>query len=235
MSGTRVIITGANRGLGLEFTRQFLAAGDRVFALARRPQASADLEALAIAHPESLATARVDVTDDALIAAAREAMPPGWGGVDVLINNAGTYGSKDPTIETLEIDELQHLIDVNTAGAIRMARRFLPDLNRGTSPRVVNITSLMGSLKDNSSGRAWSYRISKAALNMATRNMAHELASRGITAVAMHPGWVKTDMGGPNAPLSIPDAVTSMVATIRGLGEDDGGRFIDREGHDLPW
>jgi NAD(P)-dependent dehydrogenase (short-subunit alcohol dehydrogenase family) len=233
--GLRVIVTGANRGLGLEFSRQFLAAGDRVVALARDPGSSTDLDAIARAHPDTLTVGRVDVADDALIRAARAALPPSWGGVDVLINNAGTYGSKDPTLETLEIDELHRLFDINATGPIRMTRAFLAELRRGSSPRIVNITSLMGSIKDNTSGGAWAYRVSKTALNMVTRNMAHELAPRGVITVAMHPGWVRTDMGGPNAPLSIHDAVTSMVATIRSLDMERAGAFLDRDGHHLPW
>jgi NAD(P)-dependent dehydrogenase (short-subunit alcohol dehydrogenase family) len=231
----RVVVSGAGRGLGLEFTRQFLAAGDSVIACARRPDDSAELQALAEAHNDALTLARVDVTDGDLLAAAASLTGTRWDGVDVLVNNAGTYGSRDSSLESLDADELHRLIEVNTLGPLRSTRAFLRLLRRGDRPCIVNVTSLMGSIGDNTSGGSWAYRISKAALNMATRNTAHELHSYGIIAVAMHPGWVRTDMGGESAPLGVREAVESMVSTIRRLDTGDSGMFVDRDGNRLPW
>lgn len=232
---SRVVVNGASRGLGLEFTRQFLAAGDSVLACARRPDSSAELQALAKAHTDTLTLARVDVADGDLLAAAASLAGARWDGVDVLLNNAGTYGSRDSSLESLDPDELHRLIDVNTLGPLRSTRAFLPLLRRGDRPRVVNVTSLMGSIGDNTSGGSWAYRISKAALNMATRNTAHELHQYGITAVALHPGWVRTEMGGESAPLGVREAVASMLSTIRRLDTGMSGTFVDRDGNRLPW
>lgn len=234
-AGTRAVVTGAGRGLGLEFTRQLLAAGAEVFALARKPDRSPGLESLQEAHPRALRVARADVTDEALIGAAHEAIRSVWDGIDLLINNAGTYGRHDATLSSLDRDELIGVFDVNVLGPLRVTRILLDLIRRGRSPRVVNLSSLMGSIADNHSGGSWAYRISKAALNMATRNLAHELTPLGIVAVALHPGWVRTDMGGENAPLAPQEAVEAMLATIGRLGPDQAGRFLDRNGHPLPY
>jgi NAD(P)-dependent dehydrogenase (short-subunit alcohol dehydrogenase family) len=230
----RIVLTGASRGLGLEFTRRWLEAGHRVFALSRTAGGS-ELESLARAHPGGLHRAACDVADDASVAAAARAVGRVWDGVDLLLNNAGTYGDGDATIETVDLDEVRRVFEVNALGPIRVTRAFLPLLRRGTSPRVVQITSLMGSIADNESGGAWAYRLSKAALNMATRNLAHELGAHSILGVAIHPGWVRTDMGGPQAPLAVGESVAAMIRTIDALAPGDTGRFLDLDGDALPW
>ncbi|UCF67590.1 MAG: SDR family oxidoreductase [Acidobacteriota bacterium] len=231
----RVVITGAGRGLGLEFTRQYLAAGAGVFALARHPDASTGLQALLTAHPDRLRTAEADVTDGPLIAAAHDAVRSQWEGIDVLINNAGTYGPHEATLQSLDLGEVRDVLEINTYGPIRVTTALLDLVRLGTHPRVVNITSLMGSIGDNTSGGSWAYRISKAALNMVTRNMAHELTPLGIAVIALHPGWVRTDMGSHRAPLEAPESVREMISTISQLTLEQGGRFLDRTGHPLPW
>ncbi|MDH3285231.1 MAG: SDR family oxidoreductase [Acidobacteriota bacterium] len=231
----RVLISGTSRGIGLEFTRQFLAAGDEVYALARAPERSDGLLALGEAHPGTLHVGRVDVSDRRLIGAAHEAVRKVWDGVDLLINNAGTYGSRDSKLDTLDLDEVRAVMETNAMGPLNMVHGFLDLLRRGQNPRLVNMTSLMGSIKDNTSGGAWSYRISKAALNMVSRNLSHELSPLGVVTIVMHPGWVQTDMGGSTAPLPLQEAASSMVRTIRRLGAEHNGAFLDRDGNQLPW
>ncbi len=231
----RALITGASRGLGLEFVRQWLDRGDTVFALARRPERSAGLEELARAHGERLALVECDVADDASVTASRRAVARRTDRLDLLVNNAGVYSKAEVALESLDFGELRSVFEVNVIGALRTAREFLPLLRQGRFPRLVQITSLMGSIDDNHSGGTWAYRISKAALNMATRNLAHALQKDGITAVALHPGWVRTDMGGKSAPLSPGEAVAGLIATIDRLTAQQSGGFFGRDGAPCPW
>ena len=229
------LVTGAGRGLGLEFTRQWLERGDTVFALARRPVKSAGLEELARKHGDRLKRVECDVAEDASVAAARRTVAGKADRLDLLVNNAGVYSKQDAALESIDFGEMRRVFEINLIGVLRTAREFLPLLRKGRSPRLVQITSLMGSIDDNRSGGTWAYRISKAAVNMATRNLAHALAKDGITAVALHPGWVRTDMGGASAPLLPKDAVASLIATIDRLTPKQAGGFFGRDGEPCPW
>jgi NAD(P)-dependent dehydrogenase (short-subunit alcohol dehydrogenase family) len=231
----RILLTGAGRGLGLEFTRQWLKRGDMVFALARRPDQSAGLTELSRAHAETLRLQPCDVADDASVETARHAVEAVWPQIDIVLNNAGIYGRRDATLETLDLDDVRGVLEVNTLGPLRITRAFLPLLRKGRAPKLAHITSLMGSLADNSSGGAWAYRISKTALNMVARNIAHEVGPMGIVSVVLHPGWVKTDMGGPRAPLPVAESIASLIATIDALKPPHNGAFLDREGKPVPW
>lgn len=234
-STRRVLITGTSRGLGLEFTRQYLERGDRVFAMLRHPGESKELDALAAKFPERLTQIAGDVTDDPSIEAARAKVASATGALDILINNAGTYPKSGGGLADLDLAEIRSVYDVNAVGPLRVTRAFLALLKKGSGPRVIGITSLMGSIEDNSSGGSWAYRMSKAALNMANRNLAIDLRGDGIACVVLHPGWVRTDMGGPNAPLTPQESVASMIRTIDALTPEKSGGFYDREGQPLPW
>ncbi|HEU5180097.1 MAG TPA: SDR family oxidoreductase [Candidatus Polarisedimenticolia bacterium] len=228
----RVVITGASRGLGLEFTRRYLEAGEEVFALARAPERSRALMGMA---GDRLVCVACDVGDEASIQTAFTEVAAKTDGIDLLLNNAATYGSHDDRLPTLKADEMLQVFMVNTLGPILMTREFLPLLREGKNPKVVHITSLMGSIEDNRGGGKYSYRVSKVGLNMASRNMALELAGDRIISVVIHPGWVRTEMGGMGAPLSIDEAVGSMIKTIAGLSQKHSGQFVDRHGKPAPW
>lgn len=231
----RVLVTGASRGIGLEYARQWLAAGARVFGLARDPEGSAGLTELAARYPKGLMAVRCDVADDASVAAARRQVGAATDGLEILINNAGILGPRED-LASLDLDRVRRTIEVNALGPLRVTRAFLDLLRAGERPRrIVNMTSLMGSIDDNRSGDAYAYRLSKAALNMATRSLAIDLAADDIVAVALHPGWVRTDMGGESARVAVADAVASLRDTIESLGMDRSGNFYDREGQPLPW
>jgi NAD(P)-dependent dehydrogenase (short-subunit alcohol dehydrogenase family) len=231
----RVLVTGASRGIGLEYARQWLEAGARVFALARDPEGSDGLEKLASRHPDALVAVRCDVAEDDSVAGARRRVGEETGGLEILINNAGVMGSHED-LATLDLDRMRRTFDVNAVGPIRVTRAFLDLLRAGDRPRrIVNMTSLMGSIDDNRSGDAYAYRMSKAALNMATRSMAVDLSGDGIVAVVLHPGWVQTDMGGPSARTPVDEAVASLIRTIQSLGMDRSGGFYDKDGQPLPW
>ena len=231
----RLLVTGANRGLGLEFTRSWLAAGHRVFALARRPGDSPGLTDLIRRFPDHLHPVTCDVADDDSVTAAGTAVGALTDALDLILNGAGIIGSPGARLGALDFDEMRRVFETNSLGPLRVTRTFLPLLRRGTRPVVVHLTSLMGSIADNGSGGAWAYRLSKAALNMASRNLSHELAPDGIPSVVLHPGWVQTDMGGPGAPLPVAEAVAALTRTIERLTPEESGAFLDRDGRHLPW
>jgi NAD(P)-dependent dehydrogenase (short-subunit alcohol dehydrogenase family) len=231
----RILITGGKRGLGLEFARQWLARGDEVVVLARRPESSRDLVDLARLHPGALTTLNCDVASDASVESARRHVERSRDRLDLLVNNAGIIGKEGVSIDGIDLEEARDLLEVNTLGPLRVCRAFVPLLRNGANPRIVHLTSLMGSIDDNRSGGYWGYRMSKAALNMASRNLAHALEKDGIVSVVLHPGWVRTEMGGPQAPLSATEAVASMIRTIDDLTLRHSGGFFDRVGKPCPW
>lgn len=231
----RIVLTGASRGLGLEFTRLWLDAGHHVFALARSATRSAGLAALAPKHPGALHVADMDVADDASVAAAAERIAGTWDAFDLLLNNAGIYGPTGGDVAGLDFDACRQIFEVNTLGPLRVTRALLPLLRRGREPKLVHMTSNMGSISDNSSGGSYPYRMSKTALNMASRNLAHDLQGDGIPSIVLHPGWVRTDMGGPGAPLTIAESVSAMARTIDHFTVEHSGGFYDRNGERLAW
>jgi NAD(P)-dependent dehydrogenase (short-subunit alcohol dehydrogenase family) len=221
-----VVITGANRGLGLEFARQYSAAGWDVIGTARRPEAAEELEAFGVR------VMQLDVTDQGSVdrlARDLESQP-----IDLLINNAGIFPMA-ATIPEIDFADISRTLDVNTIGPMRVTRALLPNLRRGEAKMIVNITSNLGSIANNTGGRFYGYRESKAALNMFTRSLAAELRDEGFTCVVMNPGWVQTDMGGPSAPLEAPESIAGMRAVIDRLTPADSGTFWTHEGQQMPW
>lgn len=215
-------VTGANRGLGLEFCKQLLAAGHTVYGLCRNPEKATELNAL----QGDLTVLAADVSsEDSLKSAASK-----LGAVDVLINNSGVFGERGQGLSSLSIEAIQGVMDVNVYGVIRAVRSFLPALKQGQEKKIVNISSLMGSIDDNSSGGCYGYRISKAGVNMLTKTIGHELSGDGFTVIALHPGWVQTDMGGAGAPLTPEDSISAMLKTVASKGVGDSGGFFDRHG-----
>lgn len=225
------VVTGANRGLGLELTKQLLHSGQTVRAVCRNPEGAAELKSFAEAHPETLTVCAGDVTNEGSLEASGTRLEH----VDVLINNAGVIGQSEADLASLSIDEMNHVFDVNVFGIIRSVRSYLPLLKKGQIKKIANITSLMGSIAGNSSGGRTSYRVSKAAVNMLTKNLSYELGAEGMTVIALHPGWVRTDMGGAHAPLTPEESVSAMLATIEAKGKEANGGFFDRNGEVLPY
>jgi NAD(P)-dependent dehydrogenase (short-subunit alcohol dehydrogenase family) len=221
-----VLITGANRGLGLEFARQYAGAGWTVIATARNPANAADLNALGVR------VVALDVTDQESI--DKLARTLGDAPVDLLINNAGIFPRVGTLAET-DFDTVARTYAVNTIGPMRVTRALLPNLRRGEMKTVVSITSGLGSITDNTSGRFYGYRESKAALNMFTRSLAAELRDEGFTCVVISPGWVQTDMGGPNASLTPKESITGMRAVIARLTPAATGTYWNYNGETIPW
>jgi NAD(P)-dependent dehydrogenase (short-subunit alcohol dehydrogenase family) len=232
MTDQRIVVTGANRGLGLEFVRRYLEAGHRVLAAARDPDSAPALRELAAGHGDRAFVARCDVGDSRSIAELADAVP--WDSIDLLVNNAGVFGGEERSLEAIDFEDMERTFRINSLGPLRVTRALLPWLVRARG-KVAHVTSKMGSIDDNTSGGRYSYRMSKAALNMAVRSLGYEFTEQGLCTFVIHPGWVQTDMGGPAAPLGIEESVASMIDTIAARTPADNGLFFDRDGQRLPW
>jgi NAD(P)-dependent dehydrogenase (short-subunit alcohol dehydrogenase family) len=230
----RVLVTGANRGLGLELVRQQLARGDRVIATARKPGQAHELTRLALANPGRLHILPLDTARPATVTELVKELALVTDALDTLVNNAGMLVSGE-AFGALEAKNLQDTFATNVVGATLLTQAATPLLEKGDAPRVLNISSILGSLALRDSFCTPSYCISKAALNMVTRLLAPELAGRGIVLACANPGWVKTDMGGSGAELAIGDAVRDLLAILDGLTPAQSGQFLAAGGKTLPW
>ena len=221
-----VLITGANRGLGLEFARQFKARGYHVIGTARKPEQAQALRKLG-AQVEQL-----DVADDASAQALgkRLAGQP----IDILINNAGIIGSSSTSITNLNFSKMVQTYQINALGPMRVTQALYKNLVQGKGRKIIDITSMMGSISMNFGG-AYDYRASKAALNMLTNTLAKELGKDGFICVVLHPGWVQTDMGGSSAPVTPGESISGMIKVIDGLTDASNGKFYDYTGKELSW
>jgi NAD(P)-dependent dehydrogenase (short-subunit alcohol dehydrogenase family) len=231
MATNTYVITGTSRGIGLQMTRELLASGNTVLALARKPESSKGLTELKERNPDRLQIYAVDVTSDRDVSAFVTKLNTNTK-VDVLINNAGIYGDGED-FEKLSLDSVLQTIETNSVSPMRVTRALLPYLKKSSSPKVIHITSLMGSIGDNTGGGSYGYRMSKAALNMFNKSFAIEYPE--ITAIVMHPGWVQTDMGGSNAPTKVEDSAKGILAVCAKATKRDSGKFFDFEGDELPW
>lgn len=221
------LITGANRGIGLEMTTQALKLGLCVIATCRDPASATELSTL----EGSLEVHALDVTDDASINAVAKKL--GRMKLDALINNAG-YMATQQSVEDMDYEEWMTSFAINSIAPWRVSVAFANRLEASSCARVATISSQMGSLARAGSDRV-AYRSSKAAANMAMRTLALEWEPRGITVCMLHPGWVKTDMGGNNANLGVHDSAAGLLEVIDGLTLKDTGRFLDYEGKTMPW
>ncbi len=222
-----LFITGANRGIGLALLRIFAADGWRIHACYRQPDKAKALKAVAGA----IRLHRVDVTDGLRVASlARELADEA---IDVLVNNAGIYGPRTGFSET-DYDDWLKVLAVNTLAPLRLVERFVEHVGRSERKLVINVSSRMGSISQNSGG-AYIYRSSKAALNAVTKGLSADLAARGITVVAVHPGWVQTDMGGAGADIPAETSAAGLRQVIEGLSAKQSGRFLNYDGEEIPW
>lgn len=229
-----LLITGANRGIGLEFCKQYAAAGWRVLACCREPDKADALKQLAAHHPNLIQLHALDVTDHAQI--ERLARTLADEAIDLLINNAGVYPVADRRgFGHTDYAEWMAAFNINTMAPLKMVEAFVEQIARSQLKLIVTITSQMGSVDDNSSGGSYLYRSSKAAANMVVKSLAVDLKGRGITSVAFNPGWVKTDMGGPNAMIGVEQSVADMRKVIARLTLADTGKFIGNDGVVIPW
>lgn len=233
------LVTGANRGIGLEWVRHLAEPVEQLFVTCRRPDEAEALARLAEAHPATIEVFGLDVSDPEAIERAAARVRDRAGRLDLLINNAGINGGgKNDRFAEVDPETMMEVFRVNAAGPHLLAQAFAELLRAGAAQMpavIVNVTSQLGSIA-NTQRDAWNtYKASKAALNMCTRLQAAALRDDGVIAVAMHPGWVRTDMGGANARLSTEESVEGMIEVVVNLSLDDTGQFLTHDGRELPW
>jgi len=229
-----LLVTGSNRGLGLEWVHQYAQDGWRVHASCRHPAEAGELRSLAKRYP-NISIHRLDTThQDEIQALATELREQA---VDVLINNAGVYLEKfdDALGARLSYDDWLHTFKVNTLGAVRMTEAFVDHVARSERRLIVAISSHMGSIAEISEPGSYYYRSSKAALNAAMKGLSVELRRRGVGVLLLHPGWVQTRMGGPGARISTAESVAGMRALVEKFNLDDTGRFFRYNATEIPW
>jgi len=228
-----VIVTGANRGIGLGLVRQLAARGGELVAATRDPDRATELAALAEQSDGRLRVLACDVADDDSV--RRFAGEVGEVAVELLVNNAGVYGGATQSIDGIDFADAVTTYQVNALGPLRVTLALLPNLRRAANAKVVHVTSGMGSIGDNGSGSFYAYRMSKAALNMAAKTLANDLRGDGVTCAVINPGWVRTDMGGPSAAITVDESVTGMLREIDALTLAETGTFRDWKGGTYPW
>jgi NAD(P)-dependent dehydrogenase (short-subunit alcohol dehydrogenase family) len=230
-----ILITGASRGIGREMVEQFLKqdSKNRVIALSMNADKLMDLHR---EYGNRLIAAPISVSEETAKAEIKKLFESGelkGEGLDLLINNAGTYPKEPDDFERVSIDLLQQGFEVNTYAAFRTTQACLPYLKKSKNPVVASITSLMGSISDNTSGGSYAYRMSKAALNMFNKSFSVDHPE--ITAIVFHPGWVQTEMGGSSAPTTVAESASGMLKVLKGLKKSDSGKFFDYEGDPIAW
>ncbi len=224
---TTILITGAGRGIGYELARQSLDKGWKVIGSVRSVEAQREL---AQKLPQ-MAVLNFDVTDHkALEKVANAFHSP----IDVLVNNAGVIGDMPQATLDMDFDGFAKTLAINTLAPLKVTQVFLPLLKQGNNPRLVNISSKMGRMEFSASDRI-AYRASKAALNKITQGLATDLKEEGVTCIAMHPGWVQSDMGGAAADITPAESAAGILAVIQSLSIDDTGKFIDWDGTSRSW
>jgi NAD(P)-dependent dehydrogenase (short-subunit alcohol dehydrogenase family) len=221
------LITGASRGIGLELATQYAADGWTVIACCRNPAAATALAAIPGVEVE-----RLDVTDDASVKAlaAKLAGRP----VDLLFNNAGIYGPRGWQFGKTDFDALREVMETNVYAPVRVAEAFAPNLLAGQQKKIATVSSVMGSIAGGGAGELI-YRTSKTAVNMAMSVIGNALRGQGVTSILFHPGWVRTDMGGPSASIDATTSASGMRKVMESAGPADSGRFFNYDGSTIDW
>lgn len=229
-----VLITGANRGIGLEFVRQYALDGWRIIACCRNPTSADTLNRLVAQHPDRISIFPLDIANYSQIEQLAQTLSGET--IDLLINNAGVYPPKSgDAFGRTDYEAWAHTFAVNTMAPLKMTEAFLQLISRSSLRTIVTITSKMGSIADNRGGGSYIYRSSKAGVNIVMKSLSIDLSPQQITTVLLHPGWVKTDMGGPNGLISAEQSVTGMRRVISNLTFEDSGKFYAFDGQIVPW
>lgn len=230
-----VLVTGANRGLGLEFARQFKEAGYTVIGTAREPGSADELQELLTGEQDRIEQLDVD-SEESVSALAKILQSDGKPvAIDLLINNGAVSGHKGGIAE-LDMDGLIEDLRINSVGPMRVIKHLLPNLRVGRGKQIVSISSQLGSITNANGGSSYGYRASKAALNMLNKHLSVELKDESFTCMVLHPGWVQTRMGGEQAPLTPPESIAGMIKVIESATPDThNGAFLDYKGDPLPW
>ncbi|KEQ18895.1 SDR family oxidoreductase [Endozoicomonas numazuensis] len=225
-----VVVTGANRGLGLEYCKQFLEKGYKVYACCRAPESAEDLLKLKQQNSQKLETVPLDVTNPTQRMNLKYTLQGDQ--IDILVNNAGIYGHR-LNFGDVESEEWHKVMEVNTIAPLLLVQELVDLMPQGA--KVVLMTSKMGSIADNSSGGSYIYRSTKAALNAVGKSLALDLSGKGVSVAICHPGWVQTDMGGPNALIDTKTSVKGLINVLEALGPENTGQFFNYDGAVIPW
>lgn len=225
-----VLITGANRGIGLEFVRQYANKGWHVIATCRQPDQA---EALQTLVSDKIQVLPCDIADQKSVSCLSEQLKDV--ALDCLINNAGAYSSKGERFDNVTAENMLAVFRTNTLGTLAVCQAFEPQLRKGEDKLIVVISTKVSSIADNRSGGSYSYRASKTALNMVMKNVAIDLADTGIHVLLLHPGWVKTEMGGPNALITVEESVAGMCNVVGDARQYASPSFMDYSGQEIPW
>ncbi len=227
-----ILITGSNRGIGLELVKQYAELGWQVFACCRSPESADALNQLAQSH-DTVSIHPLDITDSQQINALSTSLKSTP--IDILFNNAGIYGQSDAVFGNTDEKIWLDTFRVNTIAPVKVTEAFIEQVANSHLKIIATMSSKMGSMADNGSGGSYVYRSSKAALNAAFVSAAIDLKPRGIKVAILHPGWVKTDMGGPNAEISTQTCVKQLRQTLENLSSETSGRFFEIDGSIIPW
>ncbi len=229
---TNVVITGANRGLGLGFVKNYLGKNVDVVSTTRDLKSSKELLALKEKFPNNLEIFELDMLKESagdILANFLGERP-----IDILINNAGV-GSTNQHFEAVSPKSWLEVLKVNLIAPLMITQSIINNVKKGSDKKIYFLSSQLGSIGDNASGGMYIYRSSKTGLNQVVKSLSVDLKAQGITVVSLHPGWVKTDMGGPNAPVSIDESIEGMMQVIDSTDIRDTGRFLNYDGKELPW
>ena len=238
-----ILITGSNRGIGLAMVREYLKQDDTwLFATCRQPEAAAELNELAAQFPNRVTVIPLDVSQQHSIDDSVRAVRKHTDRLDMLVNNAGILpggiANRDPNMSAfgqLDAEAMLHVLHINTVAPVIVAQAYADLLRAGDQPRLLNMSSDAGSIAGRDQGCDFSYPGSKAALNMMTRCLAGDFRGAGVVVVSMHPGFLRTDMGGPNAHMDVDETIPTLVRVIDGLTMADSGQFFNWDGATVPW
>ena len=229
---TDVLVTGANRGLGLGFVKNYLGKNINVVGTTRDLKSSKELMAIKERFPDNLEIFELDLLKES--AGDSLANFLGERPIDILINNAGV-GSTNQHFEAVSPKPWLEVLKVNLIAPLMITQSIINNVKKGSDKKIYFLSSQLGSIGDNASGGMYIYRSSKTGLNQVVKSLSVDLKPQGITVVSLHPGWVKTDMGGPNAPVSIDESIEGMMQVIDSTDIRDTGRFLNYDGKELPW
>ena len=227
------LITGTNKGLGLGLTKSFLDKGYKVFATCRKMVKAKELESLSKTFPNKLKILEVDVVAPNAgenISNFLKDEP-----IDLFLNNAGTIGSRGQGFGQVTTSDWLEVLQVNLIAPLLISQSIIENISKGSAKKMFFLSSKVGSIADNSGGGMYVYRSSKTALNQVVKSLSVDLLGKKISIVALHPGWVRTDMGGPNALISIEESVSGMIGVISRTTLTDTGKFFNYDGKEIPW
>lgn len=230
MSQSHLFITGANRGIGLEMVKQFSQAGWKVSACCRTPETADQLNALAKDN-DQISLYALDVTDYQAVSDLANHLK--GHAIDLLINNAGIYGPRQSNLDDLDLDAWRQVFETNTLAPFKIVQAFSSHVAASKGKKIAILSSKMGSISDNQGGASYIYRSSKTALNQVVKSLSIDLESQGIRIIVLHPGWVQTDMGGPNGLINVEQSVTGLKQVM--TSEVKSGHFYNYDGSEIAW